>query len=147
MSISFKKYTEKSILVEGDTKPWKENIKAVGGKWNKALQGWIFPSSKLSAIEKLVTSINSGKAEKIADSESNYVSGVSKNDFTALLARMEAMEIEIAKLKKSKVVISKPVSKPIKKSDSSSEEESESEESSSEDESPPETITKFKRTK
>ncbi len=36
----------KSFLVKGDTKEVKENLKELGGKWNQALRGWIFPKSK-----------------------------------------------------------------------------------------------------
>ncbi|PCK33678.1 hypothetical protein [Pseudoalteromonas piscicida] len=35
----------KSFLVKGDTKEIKDGIKNLGGKWNRALQGWIFPKS------------------------------------------------------------------------------------------------------
>lgn len=51
-------YSEKAIAVIGDTKPIKEKLKELGGKFNFRLScgaGWIFPKSKLNEIEKLLT--------------------------------------------------------------------------------------------
>jgi hypothetical protein len=47
-------YSEKSIIVRGDTRPYKEEIKKAGGSWNKSLQGWIFPKTKKSMVQDLV---------------------------------------------------------------------------------------------
>lgn len=47
-------YTEKSIVVSGDTKEHKDTLKSIGGKWNKTAGGWLFPSSqKDTVLEKL----------------------------------------------------------------------------------------------
>jgi hypothetical protein len=39
-------YSEKSFILVGDTKQFKEQIKNIGGKWNSKLKnnhkGWIF---------------------------------------------------------------------------------------------------------
>lgn len=38
-------YSEKSIVVRGDTRPHKDKLKMLGGKWNPGLRdggGWIF---------------------------------------------------------------------------------------------------------
>ena len=42
-------YSEKSIVLTGNTKPYKEEIKSLGGRWNSRLKdgdetmmGWIF---------------------------------------------------------------------------------------------------------
>jgi hypothetical protein len=54
-SITVEDYTTKSFVVRGDTVQYKENMKALGGKWNASLTdktsgekfgGWIFPSTK-----------------------------------------------------------------------------------------------------
>ena len=37
---------KKAMLVTGDTRECKEQLKALGGGWNKALGGWCFPGSK-----------------------------------------------------------------------------------------------------
>lgn len=51
-------YSEKAIAIIGDTKPIKDKLKEIGGRWNNKLScgaGWIFPKSKLSDIENLLT--------------------------------------------------------------------------------------------
>lgn len=49
-------YSEKAIAVIGETKPIKDKLKELGGKFNFRLScgaGWIFPKTKLSEIEAL----------------------------------------------------------------------------------------------
>lgn len=54
-------YTEKSIVVRGETRDHKEELKNLGGKWNGKLTdkstqeqfgGWIFPASKQEQVKK-----------------------------------------------------------------------------------------------
>lgn len=55
-------YSEKGVVLTGDTKPIKDEIKALGGKFGMRFDtskvpsgvGWIFPKTKLAEIEKLV---------------------------------------------------------------------------------------------
>jgi hypothetical protein len=62
-------YTDKSILVFGDTKPWTQNLKELGGRYNpnlkdqtgrKGRKGWIFPRSKESQVMQFVAEANAG---------------------------------------------------------------------------------------
>lgn len=51
-------YSEKAIAVIGDTKPIKDKLKELGGRFNFRLTcgaGWIFPKTKLEDIEKFLT--------------------------------------------------------------------------------------------
>jgi len=53
------KYTEKSVAVIGETTPFKDVIKVVGGKWNSKLKcgpGWILPAKKLEALKTTLSS-------------------------------------------------------------------------------------------
>ena len=47
-------YSEKSFVVYGNTKEYKEEIKNLGGKWNSNLRnekvGWIFSKSKKDKV-------------------------------------------------------------------------------------------------
>lgn len=46
-------YSEKAIAVIGETKPIKDRLKALGGKFNPRLKcgaGWIFPRTKLDTV-------------------------------------------------------------------------------------------------
>lgn len=36
----------RSFVVKGDTKPIKDEIKELGGHWNRTLGGWVFPKSR-----------------------------------------------------------------------------------------------------
>lgn len=52
--INIIEYSEKSIAVIGDTKPIKDKLKELGGKFNFRLScgaGWIFPKTKLTELE------------------------------------------------------------------------------------------------
>lgn len=52
------RYSEKAIAVIGDTKPIKDKLKQLGGKFNFRLScgaGWIFPSNKLEAIQSALS--------------------------------------------------------------------------------------------
>lgn len=54
-------YSEKSIAVIGDTKPIKDKLKELGGSFNFRLTcgaGWIFPMSKLNALQTSLGSQN-----------------------------------------------------------------------------------------
>ena len=56
-------YSEKSIALFGDTKPIKEELKALGGRFNNNLRpfgeesrvpGWVFPKKCEEAIKELI---------------------------------------------------------------------------------------------
>jgi len=54
-------YSEKAVAVIGDTKPIKDKLKAIGGRWNSNLScgaGWIFSKKQLPEIEKLLSGSN-----------------------------------------------------------------------------------------
>jgi len=59
--ISLEEYTDRSIVVRGETRKYKEDLKKLGGKYNSRLKGepgWIFPKSKQNDIVKFM---NEGK--------------------------------------------------------------------------------------
>lgn len=50
-------YSDKAIAVIGNTKPIKEHLKNLGGKFNPFLKcgpGWIFPKTKRAAIKNII---------------------------------------------------------------------------------------------
>lgn len=50
-------YSDKSIAIYGDTKPIKDDLKSLGGRFNPKLKdgpGWIFPKSKESEVANLL---------------------------------------------------------------------------------------------
>ena len=73
------KYSERAIVVAGDTKPIKEMLKQQGGKFNARLKhpvtqlplvGWIFSASRLSALEMILAG-NNVKYDRLTPSNFN----------------------------------------------------------------------------
>ena len=55
--ISIEQYSERSIVVRGDTRKYKEDLKKLGGKYNSRLRGepgWIFPKTKEDDINSFI---------------------------------------------------------------------------------------------
>ena len=73
-------YTEKSFVVNGETKEYKEELKNLGGKWNSNLScggGWIFSMKSLGDVEKFVKSKNDNEDTfEIVDDEDRMKSSV-----------------------------------------------------------------------
>jgi hypothetical protein len=62
-------YTDKSIAVYGDTKPWAHNLKTLGGKFNGNLKngpGWIFSRNKEEDIMNFIVQANGGLLQPMA---------------------------------------------------------------------------------
>lgn len=56
-------YTDKSIAIFGNTRPWTENLKALGGRFNRNLTGgpgWIFGRAKEQEILQFLTQVEQG---------------------------------------------------------------------------------------
>lgn len=57
-------YSDKSIAVFGNTKPWTQNLKELGGRYNPNLtggNGWIFPKTKETALRRFIDQANTGR--------------------------------------------------------------------------------------
>ena len=65
-------YTDKSFVLLGNTRQYKEDIKKMGGKFNQNLRdnkiGWIFPMGKKSEVEDY---IQNDKINSSSNSNSN----------------------------------------------------------------------------
>ena len=56
-------YSDKAIVLTGDTKPFKDQIKSLGGKFGSRFDkskvpsgiGWLFPKTKLAAVQEFVS--------------------------------------------------------------------------------------------
>jgi len=120
-------YTEKAVAVFGNTKPYLEELKNIGGKYNQYLKqngstspGWIFPKTKLSVLKALVDKINNGsikpavaekkessapvvrntevKTEQKSSTENTVV--LSKDEFKYIMNTLQKLEQEVNALKK-----------------------------------------------
>jgi hypothetical protein len=111
-------YTDRSVAVFGNTKPYSEPLKQAGGRFNPSLKygndeetrrpGWIFSKTKENDVRQLVDSLNS-QPQPVATSStstssnstssktSQYksVDSVDKKTFMALVTRVERLEQEL----------------------------------------------------
>ena len=71
MDLEIMDYTDKSVVIYGNTKIWKENLKALGGRFNPNLKrtegentvrfsGWVYSRSKAELLEIFVAESRSG---------------------------------------------------------------------------------------
>jgi len=155
-------YTEKAVAVFGNTKPYLEELKNSGGKYNQYLKqngstspGWIFPKTKLSVLKSLVDKINNGsikpavvekkdtttpvsrntetKAEQKSCTENTVV--LSKDEFKYIMNTLQKLEQEVNALKKQLNPTVAAVKKPIvKKQETPPSSESEEEDDNQEEE-------------
>lgn len=61
-------YSEKAFAVIGNTKPYKERLRELGGRYNPALTcgpGWIFRAGKREEVEKYVAQFGGGKVKQL----------------------------------------------------------------------------------
>ena len=106
--IHIENYTEKSFVVLGDTKPHKDNIKKLGGKWNSRLRdnkmGWIFPMSKKESVEEYISDFHkTGEIKQIQGTTGNF----QRTDLSDILKRLERLEMEVKRLRMEKETCNK----------------------------------------
>ena len=68
MELTIEDYSDKSFVVRGDTKPFKDSLKAFGGRYNgnlKGGQGWIFSKTKEDVVAEFVEKVNSGEGTSL----------------------------------------------------------------------------------
>ena len=53
-SMEIVQYNEKTLLLKGDTKPYKEELKAMHARFNYGLGGWIYPARMRKELEEFV---------------------------------------------------------------------------------------------
>ena len=131
MSINIVNYSEKSIAVLGETKPIKEHLSAIGGKWNPSLThngekvaGWIFVISKRDEVKKVLMSYSQGtlgdapvKKEytKRETSPTSPDFQFTKEMYLALVTRIEKLENELVIAKRAVGVSSSDGKPTVKK--------------------------------
>ena len=47
-------YSDKCLLLKGNTKPYKEELKAMKARYNYGLGGWIYPAKMRKELEAFV---------------------------------------------------------------------------------------------
>ncbi len=124
--ISIQNYSEKAIAVFGETKPIKDHLLNIGGKFNPSLKGendtkragWIFPKSKVAEVRKILEDYKNDSLPEIKQKPENQDSVIpkilkpsasstsssnfsfSKEQYLALVSRIERLETDLANCKK-----------------------------------------------
>ena len=73
-NLSLVEYSAKSVAVIGDTKPHKDTLKELGGKWNSRLKcgpGWIYPKTKIEDITKKMKGTGSSSPKLVKQKPSS----------------------------------------------------------------------------
>ncbi len=103
--IYIEEYSEKSFVVRGDTRPYRDSLKALGGKWANRLTdknngekfgAWLFWSAKLPEVN---TWIKKG-CKTVEGCESQRSEKGSYDTTSRLESRISAIEVTLAKLEK-----------------------------------------------
>ena len=101
--------SEKAFVVTGDTRPIKDELKAMGGIWNKNHGGWMFPNTKKGAVQDYINGKTGGsqaEPEKITPNEvekspENEVSSVNKRSFIdAVKEKLGVEKLNIVSIRK-----------------------------------------------
>lgn len=126
-SITVEQYSEKAIVVRGNSIPYKEKLLSIGGKWNKMLkggEGWIFPLTKKPIVEKLLSEPpteseidSSDNVQKIKTTTLKPVERISevvltKKEYLHLISRIEILEQLVSKFSDNEIL---PKEKKINK--------------------------------
>jgi len=158
MSITIESYSEKAIAVFGETKPIKDHLLQLSGKFNPSLKGqgdekragWIFPKTKQSEVQKILDQYKNNELSSIESKGASIVSSSStyktkpvkqenefeftKDMYLALVTRIEKLETENSLLKKIVSTIQDPKVKIAKTTQLKFTEQSDSDEISEESE-------------
>lgn len=97
--IIIEQYSEKAIVVRGNTEPFKKEFLDIGGKWNSALKGgagWIYANGRKALVEELIEKIKSGSVKGEVSSTPEEKRFVSLKDYLQLLSRVERLEQIVA---------------------------------------------------
>lgn len=102
-------YTEKSFVVCGNTKEYKEELKELGGKWNLNLKvgpGWIFSNNNRDKVTTWISNINNIK--NITNSAKNISTTLSSSStFSSVKVNpisLKIIEEYIDRLSKSELI-------------------------------------------
>jgi len=75
-NLILKDYSEKSFVISGETKNFKEELKSIGGKWNSNLKdgpGWIFSNKRKEKVQKwLIDEPISSESSDISEGEVSH---------------------------------------------------------------------------
>lgn len=91
-------YNDRQFLVKGNTRPYKESIKKLGGFWKPTVKAWIFPMIEKDSVEAWMR-----KGEHIAEVSQATTPARTKREVdqvtnTQLMRKLEAIEKMLSQL-------------------------------------------------
>jgi hypothetical protein len=104
MSITLEQYSEKAIVLFGETEKEKNNIKALGGKYNSNLKGrpgWVFTNSSRPKLEAFLNSLEDGTTEPVPIPSVKTTQSAIKSEpdvLADLIRRITELEAKVEKL-------------------------------------------------
>lgn len=63
-NVTLESISDKAIIVKGETRPIKDGLKSLGGKWNGKLGGWIYPKTKTAQVQNYLNDLNNYNAAR-----------------------------------------------------------------------------------
>jgi hypothetical protein len=97
--ITIEQYSERAIVVRGNTEPFKKEFLDIGGKWNSGLKGgagWIYANGRKPLVEELIGKIKNGDVKGEVNHTPEEKKFVSLKDYLQLLSRVERLEQIVA---------------------------------------------------
>lgn len=102
MSVRVVRYSDKAIAVLGDSRATKDELKALGGKWNERLtvdgapaMGWIFRTGLLASVKACIAA-HAGPGAKPAEAQPSSATAVpvlEAGDVGPHAAKAEAVDL------------------------------------------------------
>jgi hypothetical protein len=81
-------YSDKSFVITGNTKEYKDELKEMGGKWNSKLtcgSGWVFSLTKKKELETWLQKTQSGQSHVARQPDTGKSTGSIFDEFVAYL--------------------------------------------------------------
>lgn len=95
--LTIEDYSDKAIVLRGDTEEYKNDILKIKGKYNPLLKsgpGWIFPKNLKETVENFVKSVENGEILSEKPSKKiNLTVNITKKEYLAILTRLERLEL------------------------------------------------------
>lgn len=108
MSITLEQYSEKAIVLFGETEKVKDRIKALGGKYNSNLKGrpgWVFTNSSRPKLEAFLQSLEDGTTVEIPQVQVKANQCVDSDVISELIRRIAELEAKVEKLQTKQPVV------------------------------------------
>ena len=106
--IIVKSLGDNALVLQGNTHPYRDTIKKMGGQWNSnlrmgdvATKGWVFPRIKLEAINTFIKQVSDGKVKPLESSPPQVRNVEQSREYLLLETRVLSLEKEMELMRKT----------------------------------------------